>query len=568
VAQKIEIIVEATGFQQVEKGAAGVSKALASTAKEAQKLDSTLATGLKNGANQATQSLTNLGRVVQDAPFGFIGIANNINPLLESFQRLKAETGGTASSLKALGSSLLGAGGLGLAVSAITSLLVVFGDKLFSGKKAIESLNFELIEFDRIAQTATQTLKDFNKQQDSLLKLNNANIAERFGKTFEADLLRAKSRFISVAEEIVATEEAVKVLTENSSKAFNSFLSNSKDGYNIFTGVIKNSAVQLYDSFQNLLAIPEDAIEQLDVKDRARLKAAIAAEKARVEAVQKLKDLEQLRLIIAAENRALVVNENKGLEKRVKILKEVVKEFKNIKFAQEEINAPSDGVDATPAKKPFDQLDLDAAEIKGAISEINKLVALTGVNVERGFSNLNIEGLKRVLGDAKKEVADFSKLVKDLITEAFAGLGEGIGAAVTGGLEGIKQVFGSIINLVGDFLVKLGKAAIAQSKLLIALQVANPVVGLIAGIAAVALGTILRNQQFAVGTRNAPGGLALVGERGPELISVPRGSAVTPAAQTANILGGMQSIEVYGMVRGQDIYFSNKRFAGTLSRNT
>ena len=568
MAQKIEIIVEATGFQQVEKGAAGVSKALASTAKEAQKLDSTLATGLKNGANQATQSLTNLGRVVQDAPFGFIGIANNINPLLESFQRLKAETGGTASSLKALGSSLLGAGGLGLAVSAITSLLVVFGDKLFSGKKAIESLNFELIEFDRIAQTATQTLKDFNKQQDSLLKLNNANIAERFGKTFEADLLRAKSRFISVAEEIVATEEAVKVLTENSSKAFNSFLSNSKDGYNIFTGVIKNSAVQLYDSFQNLLAIPEDAIEQLDVKDRARLKAAIAAEKARVEAVQKLKDLEQLRLIIAAENRALVVNENKGLEKRVKILKEVVKEFKNIKFAQEEINAPSDGVDATPAKKPFDQLDLDAAEIKGAISEINKLVALTGVNVERGFSNLNIEGLKRVLGDAKKEVADFSKLVKDLITEAFAGLGEGIGAAVTGGLEGIKQVFGSIINLVGDFLVKLGKAAIAQSKLLIALQVANPVVGLIAGIAAVALGTILRNQQFAVGTRNAPGGLALVGERGPELISVPRGSAVTPAAQTANILGGMQSIEVYGMVRGQDIYFSNKRFAGTLSRNT
>ena len=44
---------------------------------------------LPAGANQATNALTNLGRVVQDAPFGFIGIANNINPLLESLQRLQ-----------------------------------------------------------------------------------------------------------------------------------------------------------------------------------------------------------------------------------------------------------------------------------------------------------------------------------------------------------------------------------------------------------------------------------------------------------------------------------------------
>ena len=37
-------------------------------------------------SNQATNALTNLSRVAQDAPYGFIGIANNLNPLLESFQ--------------------------------------------------------------------------------------------------------------------------------------------------------------------------------------------------------------------------------------------------------------------------------------------------------------------------------------------------------------------------------------------------------------------------------------------------------------------------------------------------
>jgi hypothetical protein len=101
------------------------------------------ASGLKKvdaPAKGATQSLTDLGRIIQDAPFGFIGIANNINPALESFKRLQAETGSTKAALSSMASGLMGAGGLGIAVSIATSLLVVFGDKIFSsGKKAKEA---------------------------------------------------------------------------------------------------------------------------------------------------------------------------------------------------------------------------------------------------------------------------------------------------------------------------------------------------------------------------------------------------------------------------------------------
>lgn len=95
---------------------------------------------LPSASNQATLAMTNLGRVVQDAPFGFLGIANNLNPLLESFQRLKQSTGTTGGALKALGGSLLGAGGLGFAISVVSSLLIVFGDRIFgAGKKAKEA---------------------------------------------------------------------------------------------------------------------------------------------------------------------------------------------------------------------------------------------------------------------------------------------------------------------------------------------------------------------------------------------------------------------------------------------
>lgn len=46
---------------------------------------------------------------------------------------------------------------------------------------------------------------------------------------------------------------------------------------------------------------------------------------------------------------------------------------------------------------------------------------------------------------------------------------------------------------------------------------------------------------FANGTNSAPGGLAMVGERGPELVKLPRGSQVIPNAQIGRSVGGGSS---------------------------
>ena len=95
---------------------------------------------LSQTSGAATQSMINLSRVVQDAPYGFIGIANNLNPLLESFQRLKVESGSTGGAFKALGAALSGPAGLGLAVGIASSLLVKFGDSLFSAGESSKKL--------------------------------------------------------------------------------------------------------------------------------------------------------------------------------------------------------------------------------------------------------------------------------------------------------------------------------------------------------------------------------------------------------------------------------------------
>jgi hypothetical protein len=86
-----------------------------------------------------------------------------------------------------------------------------------------------------------------------------------------------------------------------------------------------------------------------------------------------------------------------------------------------------------------------------------------------------------------------------------------------------------------------------------------------AGIAAAAGGSILSLLGFANGTNNAPGGLSLVGEKGPELVNLPRGSQVIPN----NKLGSQAiTLTLKGRFDGKDIYFANQNYQVRLLQNT
>lgn len=103
---------------------------------------------MPNATGQATMALTNLSRVAQDAPYGFMGIANNINPLLESFQRLQVSSGSTGAALKAMGSALIGPAGIGLAVGVVSSLIVSFGDEIMNFVTQASSADVAMSKFN------------------------------------------------------------------------------------------------------------------------------------------------------------------------------------------------------------------------------------------------------------------------------------------------------------------------------------------------------------------------------------------------------------------------------------
>lgn len=161
------------------------------------------ASGLTNASNSANLAVLNLSRVVQDAPFGFLGIANNINPLLESFQRLQVQSKAAGVSLgSTLKSALIGPAGLGLAVGAISSLLVVFGDRLFRSKSAAEETADKL-------EKARKALDDY---VNSLGDLERANV--RGAQSAQEQIIKLQTLYRATQDANIPLGERKKLVDE------------------------------------------------------------------------------------------------------------------------------------------------------------------------------------------------------------------------------------------------------------------------------------------------------------------------------------------------------------------
>lgn len=124
--------------------------------------------GLGKPMGDATQSLINFSRIAQDAPYGILGVANNLNPMLESFQRLSATEGGTTKALKAMAAGLIGPAGVGVALGIVSSLAVTFSKEIsafFRGSTA------ELDEFrKKLKETADDIYKLIGQEQTKRTK--------------------------------------------------------------------------------------------------------------------------------------------------------------------------------------------------------------------------------------------------------------------------------------------------------------------------------------------------------------------------------------------------------------
>lgn len=122
-----------------------------------------------------------------------------------------------------------------------------------------------------------------------------------------------------------------------------------------------------------------------------------------------------------------------------------------------------------------------------------------------------VGALKSIATFARDRVNDIVNFFKGLpakIGGALSGLGGIIGSALS---SGVKAALNSVISIINSFIAGT-----------------NKVIGGLNKVPGVNIGNIGTIGHLAQGTANWGGGLAIVGERGPELVALPQGTAVTP----------------------------------------
>lgn len=587
MAEELKIVLAVDGADKVATALGNTSAALQNTADEAKRAGQAFNSNLKPGVAQAGQVVTNFSRVLSDAPFGFVAIQNNITPLIDSFGYLQKAVSSGGSIFSALGAVLSGPAGISLAIAGVTTLLTFLSTQSKDTKDDVEAMNKAFEAYKRELDQVTNSVEAFSKNQQILLDINNQNIKERFGSNFQADLLSAKAKFISISEELVNVQDQIQKLRDQGQPVGNP---KELEAYSSELAKLTNKEAELYKARELQAAANRAMIEEEKRKELERKKALDSVDKTLAKLKEDLRDQKALSLtfnvstlakqakLVDAAIEKIVTKFNLSPENTLKLKVALVSGLGK-DLGKEGIGILSQQLKNQLASEEFaNSLNVT---LTPAIKLDPKLTFSDTYNKVKQF----LDKQQRLAEElAAKKISDFNSIIVNYALSSAEQigtmLGEGIFYAISGNSDGLVAAFKGLFSMFGDAVIQLGKYAILYSTAIQALQNAIKTAvgpaGIAIGIGLIALGTLIKSAMkgigktgaFAVGTRYAPGGMALVGERGPEMINLPRGSQVIPAAQTSAMLGGRNSVEVYGVLRGQDIYFSNKKYAQSFNRQT
>jgi hypothetical protein len=497
--QGIEIPIGAP-LGKLDKDLKDANGRLKSFANEASNSAAVLGGSVVKGSNSAAFALTNLGRVAQDAPFGFIGIQNNLNPLLESFSRLKAETGGTGSALKALGQTLIGPAGLGIALSVVSAGILFYQQYQQRANKEVEKAKktnedyasslsavnqIQLVGAQNAAKETAELKALFGAYQNANLPLSQrkdayAELQKQYPAYFgnlkfeEQASEKVKSAYDKLSQSIIATGRAragIDLITKNEQKKLENeqkLVDLQTEGNNL--SIKKESLLKTSAELQRTSTREGAGISQLvqansvqgDINANLKLQNQLKNDNKKI-------DQDNLRITESINAEVL-----KGAKLTGDVggdaLKKGKSEKKDFKRDPQFVAQPS-----------INELDLFVQQYRKTEAQLNKspLVPFPGLK----------EKLAVINTDLLKFNQQASNIIQNSLVNTFGGIGNALGTAIANGTS-ITQALGqTLLSSVASVLGELGKLLIATGVGMIALKKAftNPYTAIAAGIALVAL---------------------------------------------------------------------------------
>ena len=570
-----------------------LGKSAAATAPQIQKL------------SQATSGYNSIGtdfaRIIQDAPFGIIGVGNNITQLAGSFQVLKNSTGSTGAALKsALGSILSSGNALILGISILTTVFTILQQKgFFKTEEAAKSLNEQLDEYkENLDGISKATLEGQINAQKEISSFKNLTIqAENTNLTLNERLAavdKLKKEYPKYLQNL--TDE--QILTGNVGEAYKSLTNDilALAKAKAFSNQIdKNSATiltLLLEEEQRGIEILQKraAIEKARAVDEQRRAIGAAAGGFGSAAISEaaflegqLNDLINLTITSSQErNRlttenlkleSLLVQENsKGAlfaKEKVDLSTKEVENNKEIKRTLEEIqkiefNAPK--ISFNIPKQSFGGVDTNNIQ-----SQIQGLQALegqlqgTGVSVQQFYSAIangaadgfdSLEAFITALGETQAFIDQTFAILEQGAENTLGDMAFAIGDALASGGNVIKAAGAALLGGLAGILNQLGQLAIATGLAVEgikkALQTLNPAVAIGAGIALVALAGFVSNKAKSLGGSKGGGGGggSSVGSSG-----VGGGSSFVGGGAQGGMFASQKDLNGELVVRGQDLVY-------------
>ena len=481
-------------FNSLEKSAektnSKLGKSTSSSAKGIDKLGKSAASG--------NSAMTAFSRTVQDAPFGIMGVSNNITNLTEQFGYLKNKTGSAKGALSAMLKDLKGFGGITLAISVATSLLLVFGDKLFKTKDKAKELREE-------QEKLTQALDDYVNGLESVSRANLKG--ERSAQKELITLGLLKSQIENTNLSINKRKGAIEALRKkypdylknmSDEKILNGGLATTYD--TLTTSIIKRAKATAASNMivknsekllvletqlltkQNEIADQKIALEAKDTASNRKRKSAGLANEA-----EKLNKLRKEELKLIAEKQTLELT-NIDLETNITALGGLAPETSNEELKNVFVNFKETYKDE---KNKFQELIETDPIILADNSEWTSLDWEAYYNL-KAFEEKKLEMIEKLknLNDAANNI------IKNSLVQTFSGIGQAIGDALVNGGNLAQGLGKALLGGIGGMMIQLGTMAIGIGatieKIKLALTSLSGVGAIAAGVALVALGSAFK----------------------------------------------------------------------------
>jgi hypothetical protein len=569
---RLKVGLDTTEINSQIKDAKASLNSLKSTVKDTGQTFASAAPKVANAGN----TLTQFSRIAQDAPFGIIGIGNNITATAESFSYLKQQTGSTGGALKALGSSIMGTGGILLGVSLLTTGLTLLAQSGLTVGDVIDKITGNFDEFSAA----------LNKANEEAVKNSSAEISN-----MNSLVATAKNVNLSMNDRLIAVQELQKQypgyfgnLTKE--QILNGNVATAVQG--VTDALIAKAKAQAYTGELVKLSQEEFKLEEKKLQllaERAKLEQSSAAKNAAAlaatgknqdfvinAAIRNTKAIKDLDVQLSENAIELEKNAqaqakwtsriNENVAASIRLKQEVEKPVKT--FNTQQVTGIGNNIIPAPL---FDVKGIET--FNGQVDAFgNKIKELPGIIKSSLVQIPNEINAGTIL--MMEALLEFNNAANELITNSiantFSQLGSAIGIALATGGNVLKSVGATLLSSLGSILTNMGQMAIEIGIGLIAIKAAlkslNPYVAIAAGVALIALGSFFSSKSASIGSS--------VGSSGSASNSSGAG-ANNQSFSSSGFSGGGGGGTVVFEIAGQKLIGvlnntlnSNKRLGGTL----